>query len=88
MAIIIKRMKMPESCNNCLIGRNDACKNWRQLKVDEQGIKRSDGCPLKTTQGLMKRLEDESNKRKDSLFGDGIRYCLDIIKEYCEEEEA
>lgn len=93
-AVIVTGMNMPTACKDCEYPNCDYYKaEW--CRHGENSINymtaRSDGCPLRSIDGLIERIE---NKKYDKPFGteearhnDTIDMCIDFIKEYCEVKE-
>lgn len=92
MSVIITGMDIPESCRVCI--RRRKCPQWnrRSLWKEEYIVKRSDSCPLKSIDGLIKLIKEPNYTHHDGKNHwymtppEVIDIICGIIKEYCEEE--
>lgn len=95
MAVIVTGMDMPESCKRCPI-RYD-CYRWiryLQTQTTTACNPQMEGCPLKSVDGLIKKIEQQQKviSLLKGLSGaeemKGMNDCIKIIKEYCGMEES
>ena len=96
MSVIVIGMDMPESCDICsYMKTNDdlMSDDYRYMYcnhpymgefVSDYVATRHPNCPLKSVEGLIEEIKKHSDRLKDSLYGDGLRHCIEIIEEYCE----
>lgn len=86
MSVIITGMDMPKSCFACGLKFNGTCP---RLIKSVTGLRkeRLSNCPLKPVDGIIAEMQAHSDKTYSidpyGLIGD----CIDIVKEYSEEEK-
>ena len=91
MGVIITGMEIPESCYYCPL----ASGGWKKDEgawCDARGERLSAGsnardCPLKSVDGLIEQIEEMGGHVHDSNYWNGVYDAIEIIKNYCKEEE-
>ena len=69
MSVIITGMTMPNNCNDCGIVAEKAKTTCK-----------SNGCPLKSIDGLIEHMKDIPDQ---GTWRAAIDECIDIVQEYC-----
>ena len=92
MSVIITGMDMPNTCHKCKYSK---CyfygKAWQTIDgTKDYRSNRDKTCPLKSIKGLIKKIEQEIDDNPYASLGEyraGLYKGIEIIKEYCEEEQ-
>lgn len=84
MSVIVAGMEMPEYCYDCPChnSENGQCK----ITKDYESMKRPFDCPLKSVEGLIEKIKEYNEFRRDEIDEMYMNDILKIIKEYCEME--
>ena len=86
MSLIITEMDMPKSCAECHDQRCKVADEWDLF--DWCDYERVEGCPLKSIDGLIEKIEQlptiEDSEGQDRYMAYDV---LRAIKEYCEVKE-
>ena len=95
MSVILTDVKMPDNCRECkfVIGKGDyrycpkvVDDDCRMRDVSRNFKERHYDCPLKSTDGLIERINKEI-PTYNFFVEKAVAQVLEIIREYCEEEE-
>lgn len=90
MSVIVTDMNIVEYCNDCYLAAGYGCTATGEIMTTkDMKNKRSDRCPLKSIDGLLEALKEETALRcKDNVGGIFIseKDMGNIIKKYCEVE--
>ena len=72
MSVIITDMTMPNNCNNCGFVMEKAKTTCK-----------SNGCPLRSVDGLLDRMVDIRDIPNQDTWRAAIDECIDTVQEYC-----
>ena len=87
MSVIVTGIDMPKNCVDC---RKESTQNV--VGIDCSWLDNKN-CPLKSIDGLIERIEKakgvfNQHGEQASLEATGLQYAIELIKEYCEVQDA
>ena len=94
MSVIVTGIEMPKSCVRCDLCDSGGYRMALKRQTDKNIYERYKGCPLKSVDGLIEKLNKAGADNDKSVFKNlhlsyiqGLKDAMKIIKEYCGMED-